>query len=409
MRTSPGVFLPGRPRVCRPRLDSAEMNPVFADLPVSVFEVMSRLAREHNAVNLGQGFPDDPGPEDVRRKAAETVIDGWNQYPPMMGIPELRHAIASHYAYWQGLSLDPDSEVMVTSGATEAITGALFALIEPGDEVVLFQPLYDAYLPLVLRAGGVPKFVRLEPPHWQFTEEMLAGAFSDKTKLVLFNNPLNPAAIVYERDALDLLTRFCQRFDAIAVCDEVWEHVVFDGRRHVPLLAIPGMRERCVKIGSAGKIFSLTGWKVGFVCAAPALMRGLAKAHQYITFTTPPNLQAAVAYGLGKTDDYFENMRRDFQRSRDRFADGLRRLGFPMLDCEGSYFLNVDLAPLGLNEDDEAFCRRLVVEHKVAAIPVSAFYAADPIRSVVRFCFAKRDTTLDTALERLAGVLERRR
>ena len=191
------------------------------------------------------------------------------------------------------------------------------------------------------------------------------------------------------------------------MCDEVWEHVVFDGRRHVPLIAMPGMRERCVKIGSAGKIFSLTGWKVGFVCAAPHILRVLAKAHQFITFTTPPNLQAAVAYGLAKSDDYFETMRRDFQASRDRFAGGLRQLGFPVLDAQGTYFVNVDLASLGRNEDDETFCRRLVAEHKVAAIPVSAFYAADPIRSVVRFCFAKRDATLDAALERLAGALKR--
>ncbi|MGN6463157.1 MAG: aminotransferase class I/II-fold pyridoxal phosphate-dependent enzyme, partial [Pseudolabrys sp.] len=199
----------------------------------------------------------------------------------------------------------------------------------------------------------------------------------------------------------------CQRYDAIAVCDEVWEHVIFDGLVHVPLIAIDGMRERCVKVGSAGKIFSLTGWKVGFVCAAPQVLRVLAKAHQYITFTTPPNLQAAVAYGLAKSDDYFTTMRADFQRSRDRFADGLRKLGFPTLDAQGTYFLNVDLAPLGLNQDDETFCKRLVTEHKVAAIPVSAFYADDPIRSVVRFCFAKRDATLDAALERLAGVLPR--
>ncbi len=383
------------------------MNPVFADLPVTVFEVMSRLAREHGAVNLGQGFPDDPGPEDVRRRAAEAVVDGWNQYPPMMGLPELRQAIAAHYRHWQGLTLDPDSEVMVTSGATEAIAGSLFALIEPGDEVVLFQPLYDAYLPLVRRAGGIPRFVRLEPPHWRFSEAALAQAFSPKTKVVLFNNPLNPAGIVFPREDLELLARFCQRFDAVAICDEVWEHVVFDGRRHVPLIAIPGMRERCVKIGSAGKIFSLTGWKVGLVCAAPDLMRVLAKAHQFLTFTTPPNLQAAVAYGLAKTDDYFTAMRRDFERSRDRFAGGLRALGFPVLACQGTYFLNIDLKPLGLNEDDESFCRRLVAEHKVAAIPMSAFYGDDPIRSVVRFCFAKRDQTLDSALERLAGVLER--
>src|SRR4051794_24743274 len=199
------------------------MNPVFADLPVSVFEVMSRLAREHDAVNLGQGFPDDPGPEDVRRKAAEAVVSGWNQYPPMLGLPDLRAAVAAHYRQWQGLALDPDSEIMITSGATEAIAGALFALIEPGDEVVLFQPLYDAYLPLVRRAGGVPRFVRLEPPDWRFSEEKLARAFSPRTKVVLFNNPLNPAGTVYGREDIELLARFCIKSNAIAVCDEVWE------------------------------------------------------------------------------------------------------------------------------------------------------------------------------------------
>lgn len=381
------------------------MNPVFAELPVSVFEVMSRLAREHNAVNLGQGFPDDPGPEDVRSKAADAVVNGWNQYPPMMGMPELRQAVAAHYRRWQGLNLDAESEVMITSGATEAIAGALFALIEPGDEVVLFQPLYDAYLPLVRRAGGSARFVRLKLPHWRFDEEDLAAAFTPNTRVVLFNNPLNPTGTVYPREDLELLARFCERSGAIAICDEVWEHVVFDGRRHVPLIAIPSMRERCVKIGSAGKIFSLTGWKVGFVCAAPAIMRALAKAHQFITFTTPPHLQTAVAYGLGKADDYFTGLRSDLQRSRDRFAAGLRALGFPLLDAQGTYFINIDLQPLGLNEDDESFCRRLVAEHGVAAIPVSAFYAADPIRSVVRFCFAKRDETLDAALDRLGGAL----
>jgi aspartate/methionine/tyrosine aminotransferase len=381
------------------------MNHIFSDLPVSVFEVMSRLAREHEAVNLGQGFPDAPGPEDVRRKAADAVMDGWNQYPPMLGLPELRQAVAAHYKHWQGLELDPDSEIMVTSGATEAIAGALMALIEPGDEVVLFQPLYDAYLPLVKRAGGVPRFVRLKPPHWRFDEDMLAQAFSPKTRVVLFNNPLNPSGTVYGREDLELLARFCVQSGAIAVCDEVWEHVVFDGRAHVPLIGLPSMRNRCVKIGSAGKIFSLTGWKVGFVCAAPEILRVLGKAHQFITFTTPPNLQAAVAYGLGKADDYFTGMRRDFQRSRDRFAAGLSAIGFPVLDAQGTYFLNVDLAPLGLNEDDETFCKRLVVEQKVAAIPVSAFYAGEAIRSVVRFCFAKHDRTLDAALDRLQGVL----
>jgi len=382
------------------------MNPIFANLPTSVFEVMSRLARETGAVNLGQGFPDDPGPEDVRRKAAEAVVEGWNQYPPMMGLPELRAAVATHYGRWQNLDLDPETEVMVTSGATEALAGALLALIEPGDEVVLFEPMYDAYLPLVRRAGGVPRFVTLQPPRFGLTEAALAQAFTPKTKVVLFNNPLNPTATVFSPEDLALLAQFCVRHDAVAVCDEVWEHVVFDGRRHQPLMALPGMRERTVKIGSAGKIFSLTGWKVGFICAAPALMRSLAKAHQFLTFTTPPNLQTAVAYGLAKEDAYFESLRRDLAYSRDRFTAGLQDLGFTVIPSEGTYFLNIDIRPLG-ESDDTAFCRRLVLDHGVAAIPVSAFYADGAVKNVVRFCFAKRDATLDAALERLAGVIRR--
>jgi N-succinyldiaminopimelate aminotransferase len=379
------------------------MNPIFSALSTSVFEVMSQLARETGAVNLGQGFPDDPGPLDVRRKAAEAVVDGWNQYPPMMGLPELRQATATHYKHWQGLDLDPGSEIMVTSGATEAIAGALMALVSPGDEVVLFEPMYDAYVPLVRRAGGIPKFVTLRPPHFGLSEEVLAAAFSPRTKVVLFNNPLNPTATIFSAADLDLLADFCIRHDAVAICDEVWEHVVFDGRRHVPVLGRPDMRERTVKISSAGKIFSLTGWKVGLVMAAPPLMKVLAKAHQYITFTTPPNLQAAVAYGLGKEDGYFEGMRADFQRSRDRFAQGLTGLGFSVLPSVGTYFLNVDIAPLG-ESDDVAFCRKLVMENGVAAIPVSAFYDQAAVRTVVRFCFAKRDATLDAALERLADL-----
>jgi len=377
------------------------MNAVFANLPTSIFEVMSRLAREHRAVNLGQGFPDDPGPEDVRRKAAEAVISGWNQYPPMMGLPELRQAVAAHYAHHHGIVFDPEAEIMITSGATEALAGALLALIEPGDEVVLFQPMYDAYLPLVRRAGGEARLVRLSPPHWRFDEAMLRAAFSRRTRVVLLNNPLNPAGIVCSADDLDLLARFCAEFDSVALCDEVWEHVVFDNHRHLPLISRPGMRERTVKVGSAGKIFSLTGWKVGFVCAAPAVMRMLAKAHQFITFTTPPNLQVAVAYGLGKEDAYFTRMRAGFAASRDRFTRGLSRLGLKVLPCEGTYFLNLDIGALG-EKDDADFCQRLVKERGVAAIPVSAFYEDAPVKSVVRFCFAKTDATLDAALERLA-------
>ena len=379
------------------------MNPVFAGLETTVFEEMSRLARAHDAVNLGQGFPEDPGPLDIRQAAADAVVHGWNQYPPMMGLPELRGAVADHYGRIQKIEIATE-DVMITSGATEAIAGALLALLEPGDEVVLFQPLYDAYLPLVRRAGGVARFVTLKPPHWQFDEEDLARVFSAKTKVVLFNNPLNPSGTVFGRDSLDRLARFCIAHDAIALCDEVWEHVVFDDRRHVSVLGLPGMAQRTVKIGSAGKIFSLTGWKVGFVVAPPPIMQVLAKAHQFLTFTTPPNLQAAVAFGLAKDDAYFSALRRGLQRSRDRFGAGLTERGFCVLSTQGTYFLNVDLAPLGVS-DDVAFCRTLVERYGVAAVPVSAFYAEDPVRTVVRFCFSKRDATLDKALDRLHQVI----
>ena len=390
-----------------PHFTPRPLNPLYAGLPTTIFEVMSGLARTHAAVNLGQGFPDDPGPLDVREAAARAVVDGWNQYPPMMGLPELRQAAAAHYRHWQGLELDPDAEIMVTSGATEALAGALLALIEPGDEVVLFQPLYDAYLPLVKRAGGIPRLVRLEPPSWAMTAEKLDQVFSERTKLVLFNNPQNPTGIVYDRAQMQLLADYCVRFNAYAVCDEVWEHVIFDGLTFEPLMALPGMRERTVKISSAGKIFGMTGWKVGLVFAAPHLMKVLSKAHQFLTFTTPPNLQAAVAYGLGKPDDYFTTMRAGLQRSRDRLTTGLRELGFEVLSSRGTYFLSIDLAAQGKAIDDEAFCLDLVKTRKVAAIPVSAFYAQDAVKSVVRFCFAKHDATIDRALEQLAGLAGR--
>jgi N-succinyldiaminopimelate aminotransferase len=378
------------------------MNPVFANLPTTIFETMSRLAREHDAVNLGQGFPDDPGPEDVRRAAAEAVMTGWNQYPPMMGLPVLREAIAEHYARFQGLTLDPVSEVMVTSGATEAIAGALLALIEPGDEVILFQPMYDAYLPLVRRAGGVPRLVGLAPPHWRIAAEALEAVASPRTKAVLLNNPLNPSATIFADEDLTALAEFCVRRNLVAISDEVWEHVVFDGRPFRSLMSFPGMRDRVVKIGSAGKIFSLTGWKVGLVAAAPPLLSVLAKAHQFLTFTTPPNLQAAVAYGLRKDDAYFAAMRAGLQRSRDRFAEGLATLGYAVLPSSGTYFLNIDLAASGIATTDRDFCLDLVARKRVAAIPVSAFYAEEAVTSIVRFCFAKRDEVLDAALERLA-------
>lgn len=379
------------------------INPVFSMLSTTVFETMSKLARETGAINLGQGFPDSGAPDDVIAKAADAVLHGFNQYPPMPGLAELRQAVAAHYQTHQGISLDWEREVMITSGATEAIAGALFALITPGDEVVLFQPMYDAYLPLVLRAGGVPRFVPLQPPHWRFDRAMLEAVFTAKTRVVLLNNPLNPAAVVLPREDLDLLAEFCITHDTVVISDEVWEHVVFDGRQHASMLAIPAMRDRTVKIGSAGKIFSLTGWKVGFSCAAPALFGALTKAHQFLTFTTPPNLQSAVAYGLAKERAYFDDMRANLQRSRDRFSTGLQDLGFTVLPSEGSYFVNIDLRDL-TDEDDVTFAMRLVKDYGVAAIPVSAFYAENKVKNILRFCFAKRDDVLDRALERLQRV-----
>jgi aspartate/methionine/tyrosine aminotransferase len=377
-------------------------NPVLSVQPRTIFEVMSGLARELGAVNLGQGFPDEDGSPDVREVAARSLMADSNQYPPSTGLIGLRQGVADHYRRLQGLDLDGENEVVVTSGATEALAAAIFGLISPGDEVVMFQPLYDAYLPLVRMAGGVARFVRLEPPHWRITPQALKAAFSPRTKLVLFNNPLNPSAVVFCEEDLRLLAKACVEHDAIAVCDEVWEHVVFDGRRHQPLMALPGMRERSVKIGSAGKIFSLTGWKVGWACAAPPIAQAIAKAHAFLTFTTAPNLQRAVAYGLGKDDGYFAPMRDGYARSRDRLEAGLKAEGFAVLPSQGTYFLLLDLKASGIDMDDQTFAERAVREAGVATIPVSSFYTEDAVTSVVRLCFSKKDSTIDAGIERLA-------
>lgn len=378
------------------------VHSVYANMPMTVFEEMSGLARSLGAVNLGQGFPDAPGPLAIRQKAADAVLNGYNQYPPMVGLPELRQAVAGHYVRSQGLDLDWASEVTVTSGATEALAAAFLALVNPGDEVVVFQPVYDAYLPLIRRAGGTPVLVTLQPPNWRFDRAMLEAAFSDRTRLVVLNNPINPAGVVLPREDLELLAEFCISHDALAICDEVWEQVVFDGAVHTPLIALPGMRERTVKIGSAGKMFGLTGWKVGFLCAAPALTHGLSRAHQFLTFTTPPNLQTAVAFGLDEPGGWFTAMPRELQASRDRLSAGLTREGFSVLPSQGTYFLNIDLAASGVTEGDRDFALRAVKEAGVAAIPVSALYEADHVTHILRLCFSKADATLDLGVERLA-------
>ena len=377
------------------------MNPLFEQLDTSIFTRMSALALEHGAVNLGQGFPDFGWPQDVLDRAAEAVRSGSNQYAPMAGLAELRRAVADHYRAHQGLEVEPEW-VVVTSGATEALASTIMALVEAGDEVLLFQPLYDAYLPLVLRAGGVPRFVRLTPPDWRITREALAAAFTTRIRLVVFNNPHNPSSRVFGEEELGLLAEACARHGAIALTDEVWEHVAFDGRGHIPLAGLPGMAERTVKVGSAGKIFSLTGWKVGWVAAPPDVAGPISKAHQFLTFATAPNLQAAVAFGLGKAQGWFEAMRRDFAQSRDSLVSGLEQAGFATLAAEGTYFVGIDLPASGIAADDVAFCERAVREAGVAAIPLSAFYAQDAVTSVVRLCFAKKPETLAAGVARLA-------
>ena len=379
------------------------MNPIFAGLKTTVFTEMSALALQHGAVNLGQGFPDSEGPSDVREAAARAILDGPNQYAPMPGLPALRTAIAEHYGRFHGLDFDPMREVLVTAGATEAISAAILALVSPGDEVALIQPLYDSYLPMVRLAGGVPKYITLHPPDWALTDEALS-AIGPNTRVLVLNSPLNPGAVAFPRAQLERLAALCVRHDITVIADEVWEHLVYDGKAHIPLMTLPGMRERTVKVGSAGKIFSLTGWKVGWAVAAPALIDAVMKAHQFLTFTVAPGTQAAVAYGLGKDDGYFAAMREGYARSRDRLAAGLTAEGFAVLPSESTWFLNIDLAASGIPLGDREFCLRAVQEAGVAAIPVSAFYEENPVTNVVRLCFSKRNDTLDAGIERLAAA-----
>lgn len=372
----------------------------------TIFEVMSGLAREHDAINLGQGFPDGNGPDDVRAVAARALEDRPNQYPPMMGVPELRDAVAGHGRRFYGLDVDP-REVMVTSGATEALAACLLGLLDPGDEVVLFEPLYDSYLPIVERGGAIGRRVRLEPPGWRVDRDALAAAFSDRTKLVVMNSPMNPTGKVFTDEELGLVAELCVKHDTFAVCDEVYEHLLFDGRAHRPLMTWPGMRQRTARIGSAGKTFSLTGWKVGYVTAAPEMLAPIARAHQFLTFTTPPNLQVAVAYGLGKGDDYFMGLGAAMQAGRDRLRAGFERLGFAVADCQGTYFLTIDVRSLGFTDGDLEFCKRLTREARVAAIPYSAFYVEEPPEGQVRFAFCKPAAMLDEAIARIGSWLQR--
>ena len=377
------------------------LNTLLSNTGTTIFTVMSALATRHGAINLGQGFPDTDGPADVVQAAAAALGDGRNQYPPMTGVPELRDAVAAANRRFYGIEADPATEVVVTSGATEAITASLAALLDPGDEVVVIEPLYDTYLPAIRLLGAVPRMVRLQPPKWELPRAELAAAFGPKTKAILLNTPMNPTGKVFTAAELAFIADLLVKHDAYAVCDEVYEHLTYDGWRHIPLMTLPGLRPRCLRVGSAGKTFSLTGWKVGYVTAPAPLAAAVAKAHQNLTFTTAPNLQRAVAVGLAKDDAYFAGLSAGLQAKRDRLSAGLRDIGFGVLPAMGSYFVTADFSPLGFGGDDVAFCTRITAEAGVTAIPVSAFYESEAPRHYARFAFCKREAVLDEAVERL--------
>jgi len=386
-----------------------DVNNVLSGFGTTVFEVMSKLAIEHKAINLGQGFPDVDGAEDIRAVAAKEIMEESNQYPPMMGTQKLRRAVADHNHRFYGIAVDPDTDILVTSGATEALADCLMSLINPGDEVILFEPLYDCYQPLVLRAGGIPKYVRLDPPHWHLDEDRLRAAFSDKTKLVLLNTPMNPTGKVFTADELQMIAAATIEHDAYAVCDEVYEHIIFGLARHIPLATLPGMGSRTLRIGSAGKTFSLTGWKVGYITGCTELIAKVAKAHQFITFTTPPALQNAVAYGLDRDDEFYERLQLDMQSKRNYIKYGLESAGFETADCDGTYFMNVDIRSVGFEGSDEEFCRLITTEAGVAAVPVSAFYMSEnPESHFARFCFCKREEVLKEAVEKLSDFFSKK-
>jgi aspartate/methionine/tyrosine aminotransferase len=318
----------------------------------------------------------------------------------MKGRVELRRAIAGHAKRFHGLTFDPESEVLVTSGATEALTASIMGLVGQGDEIVLIEPSYDSYRPIAEAVGAVVKSVKLAPPRWRLTDDALRAAIGPRTRAVLINTPLNPIGRVFDRDELETLARVVKETQAVVICDEVYEHLVFDGKSVPPLIALPGMGERCVRIGSAGKMFSLTGWKVGWVTGPRALVEIVSKAHQFITFTTPTALQLGVAYGIEQRIDFTLQLTRDLQSRRDTLAAGIARLGFEVLPCEGTYFLTASIKGL-TNEPDRAFCERLVKEAGVALIPLSVFFNDGKPDHMVRFAFCKKQAVIEESVRRL--------
>ena len=381
------------------------MNPLYEQMKTSVFERMSALAIEHGAVNLGQGFPDFGWPEEILNSAAAALKESSNQYAPSRGLPKLRKAIAEHYGRHFGEQLDPE-HICVTSGATEALGAAILAAVNPGDEVVIFTPAYDSYAPMIRRAGATPREVALQPPQWRIDRDALEAAITSRTSTILFNNPQNPTGRLFGRDELQIIAEVAVEHDLTVIGDEVWEHVLLHEESFTPIASLPGMADRVLKAGSAGKIFSLTGWKVGWIVASPENAALVARAHQFLTFSTAPNLQAAVAFGLEQGDAWIKPMRDRFSRALNRMSEGLRQVGFKVLEPASTYFLCVDLKASGLDVDDETFATTAVEQCGVATVPVSAFAEDNPSRHLVRLCFAKRDETIDAGVTAMARAKE---
>ncbi|WP_432063655.1 pyridoxal phosphate-dependent aminotransferase [Streptomyces sp. C10-9-1] len=393
----------GRETAPRPLL-----NRRLAQFGTTIFAEMSALAARTGSINLGQGFPDTDGPEEVREAAVRALRDGrGNQYPPGPGVPELRTAVADHQRRFHGLDVDPDTEVLVTAGATEAVAAALLALVEPGDEVIALEPYYDSYAACIAMAGGVRVPVTLRPRDGSYHLDLdeLRDAVTPRTRLLLLNTPHNPTGTVLGRDQLAAVAALAVERDLLVVTDEVYEHLVFEGE-HLPLASFPGMRERTVTISSAGKTFAFTGWKVGWVTSTAELVTAVRSAKQYLTYVASGPFQYAVAEALRLPDSYFEGFRADLRRKRDLLGDGLRAAGFEVFQPQGTYFITTDITPFG-EKDGYAFCRSLPERCGVVAIPNAVFYD-DPEagRSQVRFTFCKRDEVLYEAagrLRRLAG------
>jgi N-succinyldiaminopimelate aminotransferase len=373
----------------------------MAGMGSTIFAEMSALAVTTGSVNLGQGFPDTDGPREIAEAAAAAILDGrGNQYPPGPGIPELRRAIAGHQRRFYGLDFDPDSEVLVTAGATEAVAAALLALVEPGDEVVAFEPYYDSYAACIALAGGVRVPVTLRPPGFRPDLETLRAAITPRTRLILLNSPHNPTGSVFTRDELAVIAGLARERDLLVVADEVYEHMVYAGE-HVPIGSLPGMRERTVSISSAGKTFSFTGWKIGWVTASPDLVAAVRAVKQFLTFVSGGPFQYAIAEALRMPDDYFTGIGADLRGKRDLLCAGLSQAGFSVYPPEGTYFVTTDIGQLGAGDGVE-FCRSLPHEAGVVAIPNAVFYD-DPEagRTQVRFAFCKRPEVLQDALDRL--------